>query len=96
MNQQERNDIKQLIREVIVESVPSVVDTTLERFGFNVDEPNTMQQDMAHLHRLRVGSEYIKTVTIKTCFGALVTGLLCIIGLGIKAWLAVVFNPNHQ
>jgi hypothetical protein len=91
MTPQERDEIKQFVREVIFEAAPLMthesVKETLTAFGFTVNDANSMQQDMAHLRRLRVGSEYVKSTTVKTCLGAMITGMIFLLGLGLKDWV---------
>lgn len=87
MNADERHELQQIIREVVAEAVPATVDRTLERFGFTVSDATSMQQDMAHLRKMRRGGEFIKTCTIKTCIGASVTGMIYLLIEGFRAWL---------
>lgn len=88
MDRDQRREITQLIRETIVETVPAVVDQVLERFGFTVEDVPSMQQDMAHLRRSRIGTEKLKEAiikaSIKAAVGTAIAGGLWALWQGIR------------
>lgn len=89
MTPADETKIRQLIDETIRQTAPVVTRETLVAFGFTVNDPTSLQQDMAHLRRLRVGSEHVKGVAVKTCLGALLSGLGWITWEGLKQYLRV-------
>lgn len=92
MNQEQKREMQQLIRETVAETVPAVIESVLERFGIDTKDANETQQDFAHLHRLRRGSELVKSTAIKTCVGTLITGTLFIGVLGLREWILSIFT----
>jgi len=93
MDSRQKAEIQQIIREVVEQAVPAavhhavpdVVEQTLKTFGFTIEDAISMQEDMAHLRRLRKGSELIKGVTVKTCIGAFISGMIYLLCEGLRS-----------
>ena len=79
MRQQEKEEMRQLVRET--------VNYMFEHMGLDPSDPTELQQDMAHLRKLRKGSEMVKSVAVKTCLGALLTGLIYLLWDGLRVHL---------
>lgn len=55
--------------------------------GFDVDDKDQMRglrEDLAFLQRMNRGAQEVKRAAIKTCVGALATGVLALLWLGFK------------
>jgi hypothetical protein len=74
---QDKEEQRQLIRETVT--------YMFEHMGLDISDPTELQRDFAHLRKLRVGSERIKDGAIKTCVGALITGLIYLILEGLRS-----------
>lgn len=70
------------LRRIIKESVGE----TLTALGFKVNDPTSMQADLAHLHRWRMTMESAQRTSIRTTIGILVTGVVSAIWLGITTY----------
>ena len=62
------SQLKILMKETVHE--------TLKSIGFNTDDPIQIQQDIAHLRRIRRGSERLSSAIRSTTVGVVLTGLL--------------------
>lgn len=51
-----------------------------------------LRDDLAFLHRTNRGAREIKSAAIKTCVGAVLTGLSALLIFGFKDWIASFFK----
>lgn len=59
-------------------------------FGVDITDKaqvKALKDNLEFLHRVNRGSMEIKRAAIKTCVGAVVMGLLAILGLGVKDYI---------
>lgn len=95
---EQHQQITQIVREAVQATIPATVNhtvpeaisQTLKSFGFKVEDITSIQEDQAFLRKQRRGSENIKWITIKTCWGAVIAGGLAVMMMGIKAWIATI------
>jgi hypothetical protein len=81
MENERRRDYKQpekLIEETVYK--------TLTGLGFDLRDAPGIQQDIAYLRKLRRGAGNIKTVTVNTCIGAVVLGVMWVMLEGLRTW----------
>ena len=73
------DDIKKVVKEAVQE--------TLILFGFTIDNPKAMQDDMMHLRNLRLGCEATKKNALKAFITVTIPGALYIIWEAFKSSL---------
>lgn len=76
-----------LTRDEIKELITATVKDTLTSLGVDVSNPMAMQRDLQTVREFRVAIEAIKKQGLLAAVGVVVTGLLAVLGLGIKSWL---------
>lgn len=69
------------------ELIRRTVHETLITLGFKVNEPFEVQADVAYLHKLRKGSEKISWAVKSSVVTVVISGILTVLWLGIKAAL---------
>jgi hypothetical protein len=72
-------------------SATKAVALLMLHFGVDVDDPQQLRdfkENLQFLARAARGAGVVKNTAVKTCVGALVTGFLAILFLGLKDWLA--------
>ena len=74
-----KEDVKEAIKEAMTE--------VFTAYGFTVDAPSEIQQDMAHLRKLRLGCEATKRTIAKAVITATVPAALYIIWQTIRGIL---------
>ncbi len=70
---------------VAKEAAKEAVNSILEKFGIDTQNPIEVQADMAHLHRSRVASEQMGVRVKFVLIGVLIVGGLSALWIGIKA-----------
>jgi hypothetical protein len=74
------DQIKNLVKETVTE--------TLTAMGVEVKDPIAMQRDLKAIRDWRLAVEAIKRKATLTAVGIGVTGVLAVLVLGIRSWLA--------
>jgi hypothetical protein len=67
----------------------SAVENVLLRLGIDPGDPDGMasiRDDLQFLQRMNRGAKEVKRATIKTCVGAVVTGGIAMVLIGLKDW----------
>ncbi len=75
------------IQALVRETVRQTVNETFIRLGVEVDDPIEMQKDFLHLRDWRVTTDSVKSKTIMTMLGLIVTGGIAAFVIGFKAWM---------
>ena len=91
-------EIKAVVTEVLAEqqvarqdnideAMLKTVAAILTSFGIDDDDRQEIRKDFSHLRRWRLSVEQAQTFTFKAAITVLVTGILGVLWLGIKATL---------
>ena len=100
MNPQDRDEIKRAVAEAVTETgvltdaevrriVKEAVRETLLRAGIDPDDSTRIADDLRYVREWRMTTDAIKSKSILTLVGLLVTGLAAALWLGFKALVAV-------
>ncbi len=68
------------VRELIVDTV----NTTLMQLGIEHEEPLEMQRDFQHLRDWRKSTERIKSRSVITAVGIVITAVMAALWIGVK------------
>jgi hypothetical protein len=82
--------IRQIVVEVVEETVPVVVKQTLLAMGINPDHPLEAQNDMSFLRSMRTRCEKIGAGATMAFITITVGGVLSVFVLGVKDWITNV------
>ena len=80
-----QNISKDELKGIIDEAVSRGVKETLESLGFDMQNPTDIQRNMLYLDDQRRTSEQVGTWTRRMVWGALVSGMIGVLGVGLIA-----------
>ncbi|MGB4192030.1 MAG: hypothetical protein WBJ81_05760 [Rickettsiales bacterium] len=72
--------LKQTIREAVREGI----DDALTKYGIDTDDPNSMQHDMLHLRKSRIGSEELTKWAKRSAITVAISSILATLWSAIK------------
>lgn len=87
--------LKDALREVLAETTPrrivikETVHETLHELGIDADTPHEMQKDFQHLRDARTTMEQVKSKSIMTLIGFVVTGFVAAVWMGVRTFLHI-------
>ena len=76
-----------LTREQLIELADDVTENILLRLGFDLDNPEQIRKDLAHLRRWREATEKAESIGLKVVITTIIGGLLGAIWLGFQAMI---------
>jgi hypothetical protein len=60
----------------------------------NDKEREALKEQFEFLKRMNRGAQEVKRATIKTCVGALITGLIALVLIGVRQWFQTPIQPS--
>lgn len=68
----------------------AAVESVFLHLGIDIldkEQVSDLRESLQYLKRLNRGAKEVKSVAIKTCVGAVVTGIITLLVLGLKDWI---------
>ena len=87
MQHEQLNDSEAALTPLVQQVVRATVGETLTSLGMDCSKPLELQKDMAFLRSWREGATGVQSKLGMVVLGTVVSGLLMLVGVGIKTWI---------
>lgn len=87
------------LEQIVERSQNRAIEGLFLRIGVDIKDPDQvreLKENLSLLTRVGYGARLVKATTIKTCVGAIVAGLIALLILGFKDWIADVISQITQ
>jgi uncharacterized protein YaaW (UPF0174 family) len=84
---------KEEVQELVDKTASKAVKDTLTSLGFDTGNPIDIQRNMLYLDSQRRASEAVAKYTRMAVWGAIVTGIISTLGIGIVQGLKELLGP---